>query len=518
MIQTQKIGLFLLILLFITLIQFQTGFVVGTDPYYHVQVSNLGTSLLWKAFPWTQTNLFAKHFADKEFLFHVLLMPFVYAGGLFGAKLATVLFATMAFTAFYWLGRKHDAPMPFLWVILLFAAADLFLYRISITRPHILSLFLTLLLCQALLEKRIWRIAGLCAIFVMTYTAYHLVIGFAVLYCLNHLLHQRKWDSTVLTFAVFGTCLGILIHPHFPNNLLIWKVQNVDVLKLVWSSVDLGFGSEFQPPDSRWFIVNFTVAFFCLPVALFGLAWKKSEMKEDTTFFVFLAFGFLCLTMMSKRFAEYWPVYALLATACLARDMKLPLGWHYFTTRPPKKHEERLAWRTGVRTTAIVTILSVFFCIKTVSKGMYLNSLEHEPYYKEAALWMKEHIPSKETVFHSDWDEFPQLFYYNPNNYYLVCLDPIFMYAHDPELWLKWRKIVMGESRNPQLDIKNLFNARFAFFSIEFTKAIEQLRAHTNFTVSYEDDHCVVFELHEKPDVDNNQKKTIQRTPEASGN
>ncbi|RJP27854.1 MAG: hypothetical protein C4527_12460 [Candidatus Omnitrophota bacterium] len=31
---------------------------------------------------------------------------------------------------------------------------------------------------------------------------------------------------------------------------------------------------------------------------------------------------------------------------------------------------------------------------------MYLNSLEHEPYYREAALWMKEHVPDKETIFH----------------------------------------------------------------------------------------------------------------------
>lgn len=137
-------------------LQFSTPYVVGTDPYYHAQVSLLGRDLLSRQFPWTQKSLFAEHFADKEFLFHIVLAPFVWAGGLTGAKVATVVFATMAVGAFYWLCQKRNVPAPFLWTVFLFASADLFLYRLSITRPHILSLFLTLLFCQVLLERRMW--------------------------------------------------------------------------------------------------------------------------------------------------------------------------------------------------------------------------------------------------------------------------------------------------------------------------------------------------------------------------
>jgi hypothetical protein len=450
-----------------------------------------------KQFPYTQASLFHESYADKEFLFHLILIPFLTIGETEGAKIATIVFSTLVILITYFVLNKRKVPIPVLFIFLFFASADLFLYRLSLARPHILSLFLTLYLCWALFENKRWLIAFLCAVFVLTYTAYHLVIGFALLYCLNKLFHTSKWNGMLLHFAIFGTFFGIFIHPHFPNNLLIWKVQNIDVLKLLWSGIDLGFADEIQPPDPRWFIINFTVAFFSLPIALFYCAWKKAEMKEDTTFFIFLAFGFLCLTMMSKRFAEYWPAYVILAVACLVRDAKLPLDWRYIF-ESPKNGENHNQFRTGRNVTIVFTIITAFFFVRTYTKALYLNSLEHEPYYREAALWMKEHVPDKETIFHGDWDDFPQLFYFNPDNYYLVCLDPIFMYAYDPNLWLKWRLIGRGESKHPDIEIKTLFNSRFAFFSIDFTDAIEQFRHHPKMTIGYEDEHCIVFQIHDE--------------------
>lgn len=507
---------FMLIVIVNCFIQFASPHTVGTDPYYHAQASLLGMDLLSKQFPWTQQSLFTNNFADKEFLFHVLLFPFVWLGGLTGAKIATVLFASTAIFAMYLLCRQRNVNTPFLWVILVFAAADLFLYRISITRPHILSLALTLGLCWALLENKRWWVVGFCFLFVYTYTAYHLVIGIAVLYCLNHLLHAKKWDTALFSFAFFGTLLGILLHPHFPNNLLIWKVQNVDVLHLVWSSIDLGFGSEFQPPDSRWFLVNFTVAFFCLPIALFWSSWKQVKMKEDTTYFVFLAFGFFCLSLMSKRFAEYWPVYALLASACLVRDADVPLSWKYLLEFTPYHYRIRKRVKelnqekfiecadtgyhpamlnNGKWVTLCITIIAVLFFYRTVSKAMYLNSLEHEPYYMQAALWMKENVPDGETIFHSDWDEFPQLFYYNPENYYLNCLDPIFMYAHNPDIWLLWKQIGRGEIEGLDQVIPEKFNSHWIFLSQEFVGARLQCNLNPNITLRYEDQYGFVYEI-----------------------
>jgi hypothetical protein len=111
---------------------------------------------------------------------------------------------------------------------------------------------------------------------------------------------------------------------------------------------------------------------------------------------------------------------------------------------------------------------------------------------------MKENIPAKETVFHGDWDDFPELFFYNPNNYYLTGLDPIFMYASDPDLWIRWKKIGRGETSNPDIEIKKNFNARYAFFTKDLHNAIEQFRKHPKITTEFEDQNCIIFEIHDK--------------------
>jgi hypothetical protein len=407
----------LLMICLFYILQNQTSNFVGVDPYYHVQVSKLGTEIFSKKFPWVQKSLWFQNFGDKEFLFHVYLMPFVILFGDFtGAKFATVLLDAAVFTAFYWVCSRRRVTVPFLWVFVLLAASELFLFRICMTRPHVLSLLLTLLLCEFLLQGRVWAVAGLCAVFALAYTAYHLAVGFAVLFCLNLWMHRKTWNATLISYALMGTLIGIVLHPHFPNNVLIWKVQNFDVLKLNWSNINLGFGGELSPMPGRGFVSESALAFFLSPALLFGAAWKKADLSEDTTFFLFLSFGFLCLTMMSLRFVEYWPVYAILVSACFVRDLNLPIQWDYFDDESHKHKYSKKDIRLGRWATGITLFVVLLFSARTYNHT--LIKIEHigESRIKPAALWMKENIPAKETVFHGDWDDFPELFFYNPNN------------------------------------------------------------------------------------------------------
>lgn len=71
-------SVFLLFAALIFLIQLCTPGFVGTGPYYHVKISGLMLQQgILEEFPWTQTGIWKERFADKEFLFHVYLMPFI---------------------------------------------------------------------------------------------------------------------------------------------------------------------------------------------------------------------------------------------------------------------------------------------------------------------------------------------------------------------------------------------------------------------------------------------------------
>ncbi|MBI2454341.1 MAG: hypothetical protein HYV54_02115 [Parcubacteria group bacterium] len=58
-------------------------------------------------------------------------------------------------------------------------------------------------------------------------------------------------------------------------------------------------------------------------------------------------------------------------------------------------------------------------------------------FLKESALWLKENSQPGEIVFHTNWDQLGALFFWNPNNYYINGMDPIFMYAYNPSLYWK---------------------------------------------------------------------------------
>jgi len=325
-------------------------------------------------------------------------------------------------------------------------------------------------------------------LFVLSYTAYHFVFGLTIIYVVVNCLYTKNIDRQILSYAFFGIFLGVVLHPHFPNNILIWKVQNYDVLRLVWSGVQLNFGQEFYPLISRVFISNFTISFFIVPFLVFFALWRNCKISEDTFFFLILSFLFLVLTLMSARFIEYWPAFSIIASGCLSRDLYANMA------RNQNRHHTLLI--------VTLSIPMLFFFYRTVSSVSTMNSYFPPPEYKDAALWMKENLQDGETVFHSTWDEFPQLFFYNPDNYYLDCLDPIFMYVYDNTLWHVRQDIITGQSQQPHRDIRERFGARYAFFSKRYKSTLENLKKNQYMSILYEDIDCLIFEVNDEYDVE----------------
>ena len=67
-----------------------------------------------------------------------------------------------------------------------------------------------------------------------------------------------------------------------------------------------------------------------------------------------------------------------------------------------------------------------------------------EPTRRGAALYLAEHTDPDELVFTCDWDDAPELFFFNDSNRYPVIMDPYYMYGHDPQLWEEWYGLARG--------------------------------------------------------------------------
>src|SRR5207248_900183 len=94
------------------------------DGYYHIKVAELtARNGILRSFPWAAFTPFRDHFGDKEFLFHVFLVPFTGLGLVQGAKLATVVLDAAIVALSYHLLRVRQVRGAPLWPRLCIGAA-----------------------------------------------------------------------------------------------------------------------------------------------------------------------------------------------------------------------------------------------------------------------------------------------------------------------------------------------------------------------------------------------------------
>ena len=184
----------------------------------------------------------------------------------------------------------------------------------------------------------------------------------------------------------------------------------------------------------------------------------------NSWFFLILSFLFFVLTLKSRRYVEYFiPVtvcFSALSINSVLGQIKKILA---------KLMPQKLLVFLPL---AILLVFSPFFyqdlqsVKKSYKSGFSFNRFE------EPSSWLSEHAKPGEIIFHSDWDEFPFLFYNNSQNYYLVGLDPTFMYSLDPDLHKRWVEITTGVSTaNLYQTIKTIFGASYVFVDITSNQA-----------------------------------------------
>jgi hypothetical protein len=93
-----------------------------------------------------------------------------------------------------------------------------------------------------------------------------------------------------------------------------------------------------------------------------------------------------------------------------------------------------------------------------------------EPEHYEAAMvWIRENVPPGETIFNTDWDDFPKMFFYDTKHAYVSGLDPTYLLDRDgqlkrnPKLAELYKKITLGNEKDPAPIIRERFGARYVF-------------------------------------------------------
>ena len=468
-------------------IQFSGPFLTGDDPFYHVGAASLyAKEGLVKSFPWTQCSIQKDGFADRHFLFHVGMIPFLWKDSIQGAKAYAVILATACVLVFALMLHSFRVPHVWLWVLLLFSSGSFFLYRFSVVRPQICAVAFALLSFWAICRERpLWVFMASLFSFLF-YSSAHLAVLLAVFYAAVVYVKERRLAWKPLAAAAAGLALGVLVHPHSPSIARTWFVQNFLVLyHSLAGTPGLNLGAELGPPQADEFVKACPVLLVaCLGIIFWTLAKGRSLGKEATTAFLTMC-AFVALTFLSKRFIEYAAPFM-----CLFVALAFASIWS-----PPEKGSRKARALVLV----LLALPASLFAAKTAYETHRVIANVRSPELKPAALWLLSNSKKGDIVFTCDWDDFPQLFFFNRQNYYLVNADPTFFLAYDKKLFELWNQIRFGGRRDISLEISNNFRAKYLLATNDFEAAIKNAQADNGLKEVFADGACHLFRVEQAP-------------------
>ena len=408
------------------------------DTGYHVAVARLTAEHgILHQFPWTPFSYLADHYADKELVLHLLLVPLSHLSYPLAAKLVGTLLGTLLLGVFYWILRAEGVAHPELWTVAMFVSSGAFLVRFALVRPHVLSITLMMAIAWAAVHERRRVLGLLCFLYPFCYIAWHAVVLVVGLVEAARMLAQRSISMRNLGVAVGALALAVLVHPNFPANTQVFWIENVEVLlRKAWAS-EPGFamGEELAPMGLLTALVFLGFPLLVVGMAIGPAIRRRAENLPGLAFLV-AAIAFLGLTLLSERFVEYSVPFSFLAGATSLRSMRRPV---------------------------LLALIAVMSAATLLVGSQDLREMPRRPelFSSESTETIRKIVPEGAQVFTCGWEVTGEMMIALPERKFLVALNPVFLWAKDAELYYTWFNVVHYPPPNAAQVIRNRFRADF---------------------------------------------------------
>lgn len=490
------------------------------DGYYHIKWSHM----LWEgirtrhlpAFTWLPlTTLNAHDYVDHHLLYHVLLIPFTWFQDLqTGAKVSAIVFASIAVFACYWLIVRYRIRYSLVWLIALLSCSAPFLYRMNMTKAPPLAIIYLVIGFYLLFQRKFWPLLPLSFVFTLTYDMFVLLGVAAFIWTVVIAWTEERLEWRPLVFVAAGVLLGLVINPYFPHN--IYLLYEHARIKLKTGDFSTKVGQEWYPYDSFEFIVNCLVALMAMIAGFVAFDSRDRRGAERPLFLLIFATVLMLMTARWKRFAEYFPPFAVLFAAFalqqfwqrpsvfgrLPEDVMDDLQPYLDRTESfatAEKIRRGMLWRhVGAGLVGVALLVPLIANIRATRRD--IADSDPRNYYAAGAAWMRGNIPPGEVVFNTDWDDFPRLFYFDPKHVYITGLDPSYLYDRDPSLSEAYDRITTGKVDDPGPQIRDRFGARWVFSdnTDDHFDLIDKALRSGWFDQVYDDNECTILHLRDQ--------------------
>jgi hypothetical protein len=200
--------------------------------------------------------------------------------------------------------------------------------------------------------------------------------------------------------------------------------------------------------------------------------------------------------LKSRRYIELAAPFMIIASSLVLGDVLRYTPLRVSIVAIQKSRLQRQAILTMVVSFLVaLTIMPQFGFLSRIQqvRAEVMQGIPLERYQK-GSLWLAANTLPETIVLHSDWDDWPMLFYYNRRNFYIVGLDPTFMYNYDEGLYQAWADFTAAGKVDDLVDlVDGRLHARFMMIEKDHTVMQQAVSSNASFQLIYEDAEVWVY-------------------------
>lgn len=483
------LGCFLLLgVAVIAAAQFSISTLFSADGYLHIRMAEFIKQYGVKYnFHWARYSIFNGHFADKDFLYHISLIPFTFFPNIFtGAKIAACVHAVFLYLVFFWILRIYSERLLVLISLFVFFCSALFLESLLSGRNMVLVGALLFLFVHFLIREKPRLLFLISFIYALSHVSAPLLLIVAFVCEFSRFCAERRLAARNIAVTAIGVLSGMLVHPNFPNNFLVFYLNGilVPIFALKWG---LELGAEFFPLNTRDWVLEFPFVFIGLLLLIISSFSQRRRIKPGTVIWMSAAGLFFVFSFFSQRYLIQGYPIMLAAMAGYFSD------W--------RQSRERFLWFRQHPIIRFFAAAGIALCFVFAGVYTYRNfqrragsEFVYNRHYEAVAKWMSDNVPKGEVIFHSNWSDSQYFIGLNPQNDYFVTLDPIYMYYWNPQKYQLYRDIAFGRTSSAYGLLKNEFKVNYGYAGKNyFSGLINQLKNDQRFIVLAEDELGLIF-------------------------
>jgi len=411
------------------------------DRWYHLALARMiAHGGLPRVLPQVEDLGWGHYFPDKEFLFHALTALAWKIGEAPAVLWLVPLLGAAIVLCLYTEASRQLKPLAASVLVIVGVALTAgLLFRLSLLRPHLLSILVFVLLLMAVLRDRPRLAALAAAVFALSYHAF-IVVGFVIgAACL--LPRQPGFTKHTWAWCLGGLAVGTLVHPYFPSNLVM-GVLHLRLALGLESLPPATPGTELAAPT----LPQFFQAYGFYPLLLVGVAiatWlRKPQASAERS-------GLVLLFVLTA-------IFTVLGTCTLrAMEYGVPCGLLllvYALRVLPVRH-------------ALPAMLALMLlCQGALDWRFYRESWQQpeqsvEPQY--ASLLTLVPTGGKAKVFNCEWEAGSYVLYARPDLRFVDLLEPGFLFQVSRDKYAARRGLVAGAFADPRAILRDVFHADY---------------------------------------------------------